>query len=410
MKYVMLGNSAAAIGCVEAIRRYDNEGEIVIISPETEFTYSRPLISYYLSGEIPLEKIGYRNQDFYQKLNCQTKLGVAGEKIDPEAKEVALSDGSTESYDKLLVSVGGSPVIPSIPGLDKVDNKFTFQSIGDALALEKALGKKKDKKVLILGGGLIGLKCAEGIADKAQSITVVDREKHILPSILDEEGAGYVQEKGETAGITFILGENAAEFTGTTMKTSAGKILKFDILVLAVGVKANSNLVKTAGAEVGEGIKTNNKNQTTLAHIYAAGDCAECRDFVDGKEKVLALLPNAYMGGENAGLNMVGQDHSFANPIAVNALKFWGQHLITAGQRSGEVYQAWDAHNYKKLFYEDNLLKGFLVIGDVARSGIYTSLIRNATPLSEIDFDLIKEKPQLMAFSSKARAEKLGGK
>lgn len=410
MKYVMLGNSAAAIGCVEAIRRHDKEGEIVIISPEKEFTYSRPLISYYLGGEVSLDNIGYRNGDFYEKMNCQTKLGLAGEKIDPEAKEVTLSDGSKESYDKLLVAVGGVPVIPPIPGLDKVKNKFTFQSIGDALALEKALGNKKDKKVLILGGGLIGLKCAEGIADKAKSITVVDRESHILPSILDSEGAAYVQAKGEAAGITFVLGETAAEFNGTTMKTDTGKDLDFDILVVAVGVKANSDLVKAAGGQVGQGIKTNNKNQTTLTDVYAAGDCAESRDFVDGEERVLALLPNAYMGGENAGLNMAGQDHSFDNAIAVNALKFWGQHLITAGQRKGEVYQSSDSENYKKLFYEDNLLKGFLAIGDVARSGIYTSLIRNATPLSEIDFDLIKEKPQLMAFSSKVRAEKLGGK
>lgn len=410
MKYVILGNSAAAIGCVEAIRSEDKNGDITIIAKEKDFTYSRPLISYYLAGQVEAAKMGYREPDFYDKMNCATLLGVGAESLDPKNKTVALDNGETVDYDKLLVAVGGLPIIPPIPGLDKVKNKFTFQSMADALGLERALGKKQDKKVLILGGGLIGLKCAEGIGSKAQAITVLDREDHILPSILNPEGASYVQKSGEAAGVEFILGENAVKFTANTLETDKGTTLDFDILVVAVGVKANSGLIKVAGGAVACGIKTDSKNETTLADIYAAGDCAESHDLVDGEDKVLALLPNAYLAGENAGYNMAGKDHSFDNAVAVNALKFWDRHLITAGQRVGEVYEKATADNYKKLYYDDQHLKGFILIGDVARSGIYTSLIRNSTPLAEIDFDLIKEKPQLMAFSKKTRAEQLGGK
>lgn len=410
MKYVILGNSASAIGCVEAIRSEDKNGDITIIAKENDFTYSRPLISYYLAGQVEASKMGYREPDFYDKMNCTTLLGVGAESLDPKNKTVALDNGETVDYDKLLVAVGGLPIIPAIPGLDKVKNKFTFQSMADALGLERALGKKQDKKVLILGGGLIGLKCAEGIGSKAQAITVLDREDHILPSILNPEGASYVQKSGEAAGVEFILGENAVKFTANTLETDKGTTLDFDILVVAVGVKANSGLIKVAGGAVACGIKTNSKNETTLADIYAAGDCAESHDLVDGEDKVLALLPNAYLAGENAGYNMAGKDHSFDNAVAVNALKFWNCHLITAGQRVGEVYEKATADNYKKLYYDDQHLKGFILIGDVARSGIYTSLIRNSTPLAEIDFDLIKEKPQLMAFSKKTRAEQLGGK
>ncbi len=410
MKYVILGNSAAAIGCVEAIRSEDKAGDITIIAKEKDFTYSRPLISYYLAGQVEAAKMGYREPDFYEKMDCATLLGVGAESLDPKNKTVALDNGETVDYDKLLVAVGGLPIIPPIPGLDKVKNKFTFQSMADALGLERALGKKQDKKVLILGGGLIGLKCAEGIGSKAQAITVLDREDHILPSILNPEGASYVQKSGEAAGVEFILGENAVKFTANTLETDKGTTLDFDILVVAVGVKANSGLIKVAGGAVACGIKTNSKNETTLADIYAAGDCAESHDLVDGEDKVLALLPNAYLAGENAGYNMAGKDHSFDNAVAVNALKFWNCHLITAGQRVGEVYEKATADNYKKLYYDDQHLKGFILIGDVARSGIYTSLIRNSTPLAEIDFDLIKEKPQLMAFSKKTRAEQLGGK
>ncbi|HIZ77069.1 MAG TPA: FAD-dependent oxidoreductase [Firmicutes bacterium] len=407
MNYVIIGNSAAAIGCVEAIRKVDQESKIILISKEKEFTYSRPLISYYLGGEVKADAMGYRSPSFYQDMDCKTYLGAAAESIDPELKIVSLVNGEDISYDKLLVATGGSPIVPPIEGLDQVKERHLFQSMEDALTLEKALSPKKD--VLILGGGLIGLKCAEGIGKKAKSITVVDREPQILCSILDEEGAYYVQRAGEAEGIRFILGENAKSFRGNTLVTDSGMELPFDILVIAVGVRPNVELIQNAGGDVGQGIKIDERNETSLKDIYAAGDCVESRDFSDGNAKVMALLPNAYLGGENAGYNMAGQEHVFINTIPVNALKFWGKHLITAGNREGDVYTVKDENNYKKLYYTKNNLKGFMLIGDVERAGIYTSLIRNATPFSEVDFKLIKDKPQLIAFSPKTRRKELGG-
>ncbi len=407
MRYVIIGNSAAAIGGVEAIRKVDENGEIILIAREKEFTYSRPLISYYLGGEVEAENIKYRSETFYEDMKCQAYLGVAAKKINAEDKIVLLSNGDQISYDKLLVATGGCPIIPPINGLEQVKEQYVFQSMEDALALEKVLSPEKN--VLILGGGLIGLKCAEGIGTKAKSITVIDREPQILCSILDEEGAAYVQKAGEEAGIRFVLGENAKAFEGNTLITDSGMKIDFDILVVAVGVRPNVDLVKNAGGKVNRGIETNYQNETTLRDVYAAGDCAESRDITDGQHKVLALLPNAYFTGENAGYNMAGREHFFDCAIPVNALKFWGKHLITAGNREGNVYIESDENNYKKLFYTEDYLKGFMLIGNVERAGIYTSLIRNETLLSTLDFDLIKEKPQLMAFSSKERAEKLGG-
>ena len=166
MNYVIIGNSAAAIGCVEAIRKVDQESKIILISKEKEFTYSRPLISYYLGGEVKADGMGYRSPSFYQDMDCKTYLGVAAESIDPELKIVSLVNGEDISYDKLLVATGGSPIVPPIEGLDQVKERHLFQSMEDALTLEKALSPKKD--VLILGGGLIGLKCAEGIGKKSK--------------------------------------------------------------------------------------------------------------------------------------------------------------------------------------------------------------------------------------------------
>ena len=123
--------------------------------------------------------------------------------------------------------------------------------------------------------------------------------------------------------------------------------------------------------------------------------------------RVLALLPNAYMQGNTAGINMAGGKASFDQAIPMNAIGFLGLHIITAGTYDGETYVRRDGENYKILFYKEDVLKGYILIGDVARAGIYTALIRNRTPLSSIDFKLICEKPQLMAFTARTRRDLL---
>ena len=115
------------------------------------------------------------------------------------------------------------------------------------------------------------------------------------------------------------------------------------------------------------------------------------------------------MQGETAGVCMAGGEKSYAKAIPMNAIGFFGLHIITAGSYDGEAWVKKTENSYKKLVSKDNLLKGFILIGDVARAGIYTSLIREKTPLDSVDYELLKEKPQLMAFTSEQRAVKLGG-
>lgn len=123
----------------------------------------------------------------------------------------------------------------------------------------------------------------------------------------------------------------------------------------------------------------------------------------------MALLPNAYMQGECAGMNMSGVDFVFEKSIPMNAIGLFGKHIITAGTYSGDVYFESDGKNYKKLFYSDNKLNGYILIGNVEKAGIYTALIRNKTPLDTLDFELICKKPGLMALSKRVRKEILGG-
>ena len=385
-KYVIIGNSTAAIGCVEGIRSKDKDGEIVLIASENHHTYARPLISYLLQGKTDEERMKYRPDSFYEENHVTAKLGETVTKLDPEKKTVTLKSGEEIPYEKLLVATGSTPFVPPMEGLDTVPEKFTFMSLDDAHALENVL--TKDSRVLIIGAGLIGLKCAEGIKERVKSITVVDLADRVLPSILDETGSAIVKDFLEKQGIEFHLGDTAAKFAGTTATLKSGLTVDFDVLVIAVGVRPNTSLVKDAGGEVRRGIAADDTGKTTLPDVYAAGDCAESFDI-------------------SAGINMAGGKASFDRAIPMNAIGFMGLHIITAGTYDGETYVHRDGENYKILFYKEDVLKGYILIGDVARAGIYTALIRNRTPLSSIDFKLICEKPQLMAFTARTRRDLL---
>lgn len=405
-KFVIIGNSAAAVGCIEGIRLLDKTGSITVISKEKQHTYSRPLISYLLAGKTDRQKMMYRPDNFYEINNCVTMFNKNVVKIDKDNKTVVTSGGDVIPYDKLLVAAGSKPFVPPFKGLETVDKKFCFMSLDDAENIEKAISG--ESRVLIIGAGLIGLKCAEGIAKKVKSITVIDIADKILPSILDEQGAKLVQRHIEENGIKFVLKDGAAEFKGSSVILGSGKIIDFDILITAVGVRPNTELIKDIGGNVNKGIIVDSYCKTSIEDIYSAGDCVESIDITTGESKILALLPNAYMQGNCAGINMAGGDKKFEKAIAMNAIGFFGLHIITAGSYIGESYIKSGDKNYKRLIYKDNKLKGYILIGDIDRAGIYTSLIREQIPLDAIDFDLIKEKPQLMAFNRNDRAKFLG--
>lgn len=404
-KIVIIGNSAAAIGCVEGVRSVDKNSEIVLIASEKHHTYSRPLISYLLYGKTDEQRMKYRPDSFYSDNMVDTMLGKTAVSVDPKGHTVKLESGEVISYDKLMVATGSSPFVPPMKGLDKVEKKFTFMTLDDAHALDEAISA--ESRVLVIGAGLIGLKCVEGIADKVKEIAVVDMADRILPSVLDAEGAELVQKSIEKHGVKFYLNDSAAELEPNKAKLKSGAEVEFDVLVVAVGVRPNIALLKDAGAECGRAIKTDNKCQTSLKDIYAGGDCTESYDITIGAERVLALLPNAYMQGNTAGVNMAGGEQLYENAIPMNAMGMFGYHMITAGSYEGNVYTEKEGENYKKLFYKDNRLMGYIMIGDIKRAGIYTALIKNQTPLDSIDFELIKQKPQLMAFSAEDRRAKL---
>lgn len=405
-QYVIVGNGVASVGCIEGIRSVDCDSKITVISEENHPVYCRPLISYYLENKTDAEKINYRSADFYEKQGCEVIYGKKAVKIDSVSKTVTLNDGAEIPYTSLCIATGSSPFVPPFEGLDTVENKFGFMTLDDTLALEKAVNK--DSKVLIMGAGLIGLKCAEGLRDRVASITVCDLADRVLSSILDKASAEIIQKHLEKNGIQFMLSDTALEFSKNSAKMKSGKTVDFDVLVLAVGVRANTSLLKDIGGEVNRGIIVNDKMETSINGIYAAGDCTEGNDISFGEKRVLALLPNATMQGHTAGVNMAGGNEVFHKAIPMNSIGFFGLHVMTAGTYEGEMYEEKGENSVKRLFTKDGLLKGFIIIGYNERAGIYTSLIREKTPLDTLDFETMKKVATNAIFSSENRRKKFG--
>lgn len=410
LKYVIIGGGAAALSCIEGIRSIDKTGEITLVSKETYPFYGRPLISYLLEGKTTMENVlAYRPADYEGTHGVRALRGETVTAIDASAHTVSLASGETLPYDRLCIATGSVPFVPPMDGLEQVKDKTTFWTLDDALGLKAMLGEGRDKRVLIIGAGLIGLKCAEGILHLAASVDVVDLAPRILPAVLPEEPAAIVQRRIEKAGVRFTLGDSVARFEPNLAHLKSGKEIPFDVLVLAVGVRPIAALAADAGCQVERGIVIDSGCATSVADIFAAGDCTAQNDPETGKPRVLAIWPNAMMQGETAGRRMAGSEAFFDKGVPMNATGFMGLHLISAGSYDGELLLSRTPDAYKALYVRDDRLVGFIMLGDVERAGIYTSLVRERTPLSTIDFELIRETPQLMAFSATERARKLGG-
>ncbi len=406
--YVILGNGVAAVACVEGIRKVDKETPVVIVSAEERPVYCRPLISYYLEGKTDPQKMNYRGPDFYVTNSCEVLYGRKGVKLDANAKVVALDDGSVLEYRALCVATGASPFTPDVKGLDSVKCKTNFLTLDDAFELESYLDSTT--RVLILGAGLIGLKCAEGVCHRVAETIVCNRSPQVLTSILEPDCAAIVQKQMEEEGVKFILGDFVDEFQGNKAILKSGRKVDFDVLVLAVGVRPNVQFAADAGVQVDRGILVDSSLQTNLPDVYASGDCSQGEDqSLDGKKRVLAIMPNAYMQGRAAGVNMAGGKELFEKGIPMNSLGFFGLHVMTAGRYDGEIYEEKSDRKLKRLFTRDGLLVGFILIGETDRAGVYTALIREKTPLSTVDFESLKRVAASTALGKDARKHSFGG-
>ena len=375
-KYVLIGGSIATEGAIEGILSADKNADITVICGEKRPLYSRPLISYALEKKTTDEKMYFHGEDYYEKKGVTAVYSVA-EKIDPE-KKVVIAEGKEYPYDELLVATGSKPFVPPIKGLESVTNKHTFYTMDDMLGLRADL--EKGGKVLIVGAGLIGMKCAEGVKEYTDDIVIADMAPRPLPAATTPEAGTIVQERLSSI-IDFRLNAALDHFDGNKAVFGSGEEVTFDILVLALGVRPQVGLLKEIGAEVNRGIIVNEKMQTGLPHIYAAGDAVESYEAVGESKRLLQLFPSAYLGGKTAGKNMAGEETSFLTDIPMNATNLFGVRITSAGLFVGEKTEVTVREDYRALYTEGGVIKGFILIGDSARAGILTDFIRKKRPI-----------------------------
>lgn len=415
MRIVIIGNSVAMVGAVEAIRKYDTSSEIVVISDETYHVYSRPLISYYLGNLVSEDKMIYREKDFYRKNKVETVFGIKAISIDERKKEVYLENGDSISFDKLLIATGGKPIIPPVEGLNK-KNVHTFIKMDDAKKLKEAA--KPGSKAVIVGGGLIGFKAAEGLHHLGVDVTIVELADRILSTILDAEGASLVSQSLQNDGIKIITGTTVDKIIGDEYVKGVllknGQELEADNLIIAIGVVPNVDVVKNTSISINRGILVDNTMKTSVEDVYAAGDVAEGYDMLVESNRVVPIWPNAYMQGEIAGLNMIGTNKSFKGIFPMNSIGYKNTNMITAGitnpqQEEFEIISKID-HNrkyYKKFVVKENRLVGFILINDIDRAGLFTGFIKNETDITPFKKYLLNDDFGFIYLPKKLRKAKM---
>lgn len=312
-KIIIIGAHAAGLDAASAARKTDRTAEITLITKEDKTAYSRCGLPFVLGGHIKsFDDLVVFPESFYKMMKLNLLIETSVNTIDSKAKTVEIQEKNgkkaTLSYDSLILTTGAYPFIPPIKGREK-QGVFVVRTIEDGEKINKAL--ENAKSAVIIGAGLIGLETAVACLERGLNTTVVEFLPYVLPVLLDKGMADRVQSMLEEKGLKIIVGKGAEEILGTGNVTGvlvAGEKIPADLVVVATGVRANTELAKNAGVELGEkrGIKTNMRMETNIKDIYAAGDCAETVNIITCRPTLSQLGTTAVKQAKVAGTNAAG--------------------------------------------------------------------------------------------------------
>jgi NADPH-dependent 2,4-dienoyl-CoA reductase/sulfur reductase-like enzyme len=397
MNYVIIGNSVAAVGAIRGIRNIDLEGHITVVSRERHIAYGRPLISYLLGGLVTEKRMSYLPEDFYEKNRVNLLLNSEAVGIETGNKQVRLAGGDSLPFDRLLIATGGDPFVPPIEGLAGKEKIFTFTTWDDAAKL-KGIAHDIDR-VVVIGGGLIGLKAAEGLHLLGKRITIVELADRILSAAFDRPAGRVVAKKMKANGIDVITEDtvvriegDGAEISGVTLKS--GDFIPCDTVIVAIGVRPAAGFLRGSKVVVNRGIVVDDRMETKVKGVFAAGDVAEARDFFSGDKNPMPIWPDAYIQGDIAGTVMAGGKKSYSGGLAMNSIEIFKVPTISTGITNPSdsagyeilTYQDLESYQYRKIVLQGNLLVGAVLVGNVERAGIFAGLIRekiDVTPFRE---------------------------
>ncbi len=394
---MIIGNGVAGTEAAKNIRKRDPAAEIMIFTQDHYPFYSRPRIPELLAKEVTVEGIFAYNFEWYHKNKIQLYLNCTVRNINPKNQKITLADGSYFTYSKLLLATGSSGAMPPIDGINDSEDIFTLRSVEDAMAISRRA--RGAKTATLIGGGLLGLEAGNGLRKLGTSVTVVEMFDRLLPRQLDAEGAAILQKQMESMGLKFILSAKSRSIKdkGHTklLELVDGRVIESDFILVSAGIIPNITLAKTTGIAVNKGILVNDRMETNIPNIYAAGDAAE------HKGRVYGIWPAAQRQGVVAGINMAGGNETYMGTVPSTTLKVAGIHLTSMGDILTEdkateqiKVKNTDKYVYKKLFIKDGKVVGAIFLGDTKHAYEVAQIMekkvdigRSKEEIREEDFD-----------------------
>ncbi|RJS78099.1 NADH oxidase [Candidatus Bathyarchaeota archaeon] len=337
-RIVIIGAHAAGVDAASAARKTDRTAEITLITKQRQAGYSPCGIPFVLGRHIPsFDKLIVFPQSYFQMMKLNLMLETTATNIDTKAKTVEIQDKTgtqkTLEYDSLILTTGSYPFVPPIKGREK-QGVYVLKTIEDGKKIDQAI--ENSKSAVVVGAGLIGLETAVAFVERGLKTTVVELLPQVLPAMLDADMAKIVQNMLEEKGMRIITGHAVDEILGEEKVTGvsvAGEQIPCDIVVVATGVRANTELAKNAGITIGEtrGIKTNMRMETSVKDVYAAGDCAESVHLVTGRPTLSQLGTTAVRQAKVAGTNAAGGYAIFPGVLGSAVTKFFDTEIGVTG-------------------------------------------------------------------------------
>ena len=374
---MIVGNGCAGAECIKALRESGYREKIHLLT-DSRWPVANPMLTpYYVAGKIGFEGLfPYGgSQEFYLKYGVDVYTESPVVALDAEQKVAYGKSGLELKYDKCLIATGATPVLPPVEGIGS-DRIYTMRTVGDAIRLKEAM-TKMPKKALVIGASMVGIKVMELFYKAGVEVCLADLAQHMFPLSAHPECARIVEERLDQKGIKLRFGAGIekveetnrgvrAYFNGSTESEEA------DLLVMCIGVKANTSFIDHKRVAVDRGILVDGYMRTSKPGLYAAGDVAQGKNLLSGESEMIGLWNNARYQGRTAGRNMAGKNEFFRGNIPHNITHFMGMDFVGIGNVNDHdrMEKEYDGRKYIQLFWKDGLLTGANFLDSYTESGI----------------------------------------